>query len=135
VGLSILVVSLSPQGSSFIFTRSANFLASSSVIARAVIVAVRLQSVTSAPVMVIEPLWVWAAKLEPGDSGADSWTVRSYFARIAQLPMMKQQPAATISRHNKEPRDTFFWKPFPIFCPFNLYDYYFILIEPLWVLR
>ena len=70
------MVSLSPQGSSFIVVRSANFLASSSVIAQAVIVAVRLQSVTSAPAMVIEPLWVLAAKLEPGDSAADSWNVR-----------------------------------------------------------
>jgi len=33
---------------------------------------------------VIEPLWVCAAKVEPGDSGADSRTVLWYFARMLQ---------------------------------------------------
>jgi hypothetical protein len=80
-----------------------------------------LQSVISAPAILIEPLWVLASKLEPGDKGADNWTVRSHFARMAQLPILIQQPAATTRRHSSETNDNFFSNAVSIFSPFNLY--------------
>jgi len=81
-------------------------LASSSVNARAVIVAVRLQSATSAPSIVIEPLCVLAAKVEPGCRGADNWTFLSYFA-LQQLPILMQQPNMVVRKHSKKNSDTF----------------------------
>jgi hypothetical protein len=68
------------------------------------IVAVRLHSVTSAPFILIEPLWVWASNAEPGDSGADNCTVRSYFACIEQQPMLKQ-PASSMTTHSEHTRE------------------------------
>jgi hypothetical protein len=96
-----------------------------------------LQSTTSAPFIVIEPLWVWAVNLEPGDKGADSWTCLSYFARMAQLPILILQPAKIISKHRKQPSDTLVKWWFFIFGSFKIeltFADYFILIVPLWVL-
>jgi hypothetical protein len=52
-------------------------------------------------------LWVWAAKVEPGDRGADNCTVLWYFARMAQLPMLMEQPAKSTIEHSKQTSDAF----------------------------
>ena len=120
IGFMIFAVSLSPVDSSFIFVCSASFWASCSVVALAVIVAVRSQLLTSEPLMVIEPLCVFAAKAEPGWRGADRCTVLSNFSRGPQPPTLIMQPATAVNKDNKKTSDIFIKCSFFIFLPLSV---------------
>ena len=107
LGFSTLTVSVFPAGTSFTFTFSAISAASSSVGAWTQIVAVTLQSATSAPVTVIEPRPVSATSIEPAASGADTWTVLSNSACDQPPMLMQEQPGKRISKHSKQFNDAF----------------------------
>lgn len=106
-GFSILIVKVRPSGMRSNFTFSAISSASSLVGAWTEILAVTLQSVTSAPVTSIEPKSVRAIIVVPFSTGAVSLSVRLNFAWPPQ-PMFMQPYVVTASMQKRATSDILF---------------------------